>query len=301
MFDRVLVPLDGSDVSEQILPYAADLARASGAGLDLLRVCDTSDPALAGRSDGHMLTKLVGALRSEAESYLQTVIATVDFAGLRVGAGVEEGSISSTIADVAGRHPNTVVAIATHGKVGLGRMFSGSVADDVLRTTSVPVLLVGPKHAGRGAEGFGAAVVPLDGSELGEKVLPLASSISRALGTDLVLVRVLPRGKYLLDRLAMGTGQASNDDEDVALDYLHAIRDDLRREGARSTRQRIVYGRPADGILQVAGEMEAEHPGTFIIMTTHARSGAARLALGSVTDSVIHSAERPVLVIHPSD
>ena len=201
----------------------------------------------------------------------------------------------------AGSHPGTVVAIATHGKVGLGRLFSGSVADEVLRNTSCPVLLLGPHHAERGSSGFGAAVVPLDNSELGEKALPLASELSRTLGTDLVLLRVQLASENLLEVATVGTDRAANESDQFALNYLHPVIDDLKREGAKSSEQRLVYGKPADGIMAVAREVEAEHPGAFIIMTAHGRSGAMRLALGSVADSVIHSAEQPVLVIHPSN
>jgi nucleotide-binding universal stress UspA family protein len=301
LFERIVVPLDGSAESEQILPYAADLARAVGASLDLLRVVDTTNPALAKHSSGHAFTQVVSILRTEAESYLDAIGSNVDLGSVRVNAIVEEGLVAAVITDVAGRNPGTVVALATHGKVGLGRLFSGSVADEVLRNTSCPVLLLGPHHAERAGRGFGAAIVPLDGSELGEKALPLASGLSRALGTDLVLLRVQPASENPLEVAAVGTDRATSESDQIALNYLHAVRDDLKRNGAHSSDQRLVYGKPADGILEVAKEVEAEHPGTFIIMTTHGRSGALRLALGSVADSVIHSAEQPVLVVHPSN
>ena len=300
LFERIVVPLDGSDESEQIIPYAADLARAVGASLDLLRVVDTTDPTLAKHSSGHAFTQVVSILRTEAEGYLNTVGASVGLYNVRVNTIVEEGAAAAVITDVAGRHTGSVVAIATHGKVGLGRLFSGSVADEVLRNTSCPVLLLGPHHAERVGVGFGAAIVPLDGSELGEKALPLASGLSRALGTDLVLLRVQPASENLIEVATVGTDGAASESDQLALNYLHAIRDDLKRDGAHSSEQRLVYGKPADGIMEVAREVEAEHPGTFIIMTTHGRSGALRLALGSVADSVTHSAEQPVLVVHPS-
>lgn len=301
MFERVLVPLDGSDESEQIIPYAADLAHAAGASLDLLRVVDTSNSALSKHTDGHAFTRVVGILKSEAESYLEAVGSSVELDSVRVKKIVEEGAAASVIVDVAGRHAGTVVAIATHGKTGLGRLFSGSVADEVLRKTPSPVLLLGPHHGERGAGGFGAAIVPLDGSKLGEKALPFASGISRALGADLVLVQVQPASENVIGVLTVGTDRAASESGQLALNYLHAVRDDLKDQGATSSDQRLVFGRPADGIMAVAREVEAKHPGAFIIMTTHGRSGAMRLALGSVADSVVHSAEQPVLVIHPSN
>jgi nucleotide-binding universal stress UspA family protein len=301
LFERVLVPLDGSDESEQIIPYAADLAHAAGASLDLLRVVNTSDSVLSKHTDGHAFTRVVDILRSEAESYLETVGSDVELGSVRVNKIVEEGAAASVIVDVAGRNTGTVVAIATHGKAGLRRLFSGSVADEVLRTTPSPVLLLGPHHGERGAGGFGAAVVPLDGSELGEKALPFASGISRALGTDLVLVQVQPASENVIEVLSAGTDRAANESHQLALNYLHTVRDDLKDQGATSSHQRLVYGRAAEGIMGVARDVEAEHQGVFIIMTTHGRSGAMRLALGSVADSVVHSAEQPVLVIHPSN
>jgi nucleotide-binding universal stress UspA family protein len=115
-----------------------------------------------------------------------------------------------------------------------------------------------------------------------------------------VLLRVQPASENLLEVATVGTDRAASESDQLALNYLHAVRDDLKRDGAHSSEQRLFYGKPADGIMEVAREVETEHPDTFIIMTTHGRAGALRMALGSVADSVVNSAEQPVLVIHPS-
>ena len=104
---------------------------------------DTSNSVLSKHTDGHAFTRVVNILRSEAESYLEAVGSRVELGSVRVNKIVEEGAAASVIVDVAGRHDGTVVAIATHGRTGLGRLFSGSVADEVLRKTPSPVLLLG--------------------------------------------------------------------------------------------------------------------------------------------------------------
>jgi hypothetical protein len=120
---------------------------------------------------------------------------------------------------------------------------------------------------------FERIVVPLDDTDESGQLIPYAADLLHAVGASL---------------------------DQLALNYLHAVRDDLIREGAKSSVQRLVYGRPADGIVEVTREVETEHPGTLVIMTTHGRSGALRLAPSSVAGSVVHAVEQPVLVIHPS-
>jgi nucleotide-binding universal stress UspA family protein len=127
---RVLIPLDGSALAEQVLGPAADLAQVLEAPCELLRVIDPTD----------------GEVEQEAEAYLKSVAARLRDHGLRVATRVVAGrnAAGSILAEVRG---DDVIALATHGRGGIGRILLGSVADRVIRTATCPVLVYRPALA----------------------------------------------------------------------------------------------------------------------------------------------------------
>jgi nucleotide-binding universal stress UspA family protein len=147
MFARIVATLDGSKTAEQALPAAAELARRLGIPLVLLRVADLTwlrfgmnDAALAYASLGSELDDE----RREAAAYLAAVADRLAAAGLTVTTEVRTGFAGREI--VAALQPGDLLAIATHGRGGLGRLLIGSVAEKVTRESPVPVLLVRAKE-----------------------------------------------------------------------------------------------------------------------------------------------------------
>ena len=149
MYDRILVPLDGSRFSEEMIPHAAGLA-ARGTPLVLLRVVDK------------------GADEAEARAYVEQLAARHGAQGLCV---VAHGDVADTVLDEAAGVPRTLVAMTSRGRSGVLEAVLGSVAQRVARGTDGPVLVYRP--TGGSASDGGAAqvrriVLPLDGSALSE-------------------------------------------------------------------------------------------------------------------------------------
>ncbi|MBW2618157.1 MAG: universal stress protein [Deltaproteobacteria bacterium] len=134
MYKKILVPLDGSPVAEQILPEVKELAKLTGAEIQLLRV--TLVHVLPGADP---TDKEVIAVR-EAEKYLEEIQAGLEKEGLNASVHVRYGHDAGEILD----HSQKVdlVAMCTHGRTGLGRWTLGSVAERVVRHSGKPVLLV---------------------------------------------------------------------------------------------------------------------------------------------------------------
>ncbi len=138
---RILVPLDGSELSEAVLPVVARLAGPFDARVELLRVIEPI-PAYAvaeltaGRSE-----EIVRLEEADAEGYLAKVAATLEARGLRVGQRVALGMAVDTILRQAAEGHVGLIAMTTHGRSGIGRLLVGSVAERVLRAAPVPVLL----------------------------------------------------------------------------------------------------------------------------------------------------------------
>jgi nucleotide-binding universal stress UspA family protein len=291
MFRTIVVPLDGSPFAEQALPWALCLARRAGATLELVR--------------GHVLYALTQPAAAwapfdpaaEADSKREER-AYLDAVARRLAGGAQV-SITKTLVDGLetegllrrvreGRAD--LVVMATHGRGPLGRFFLGSVADVLVRETSVPVLLVRPRGGSAALPGPAAedVLVPLDGSSLAEQVLGPAADLARLAGARCTLLRVVAPVGFSPRQPALEQMPSAG-----ALAYLEAVAGRLREQGLSVQTRALVAARPAKVILKEARE------GTVIALATHGRGGIPRVALGSVADKVIQAAPGPVMVYRP--
>lgn len=145
MYQRILVPVDGSATSKAGLAEAVKLARLTGAQLRLIHVVDESPFLLSAEGLAAVSTDVLALLREGGERILEEARGYVAAQGIAVDAKLFDG-LSSQLADcVAGEvqqwHADLVV-LGTHGRRGVGRMLLGSGAEQVARTSRVPVLLV---------------------------------------------------------------------------------------------------------------------------------------------------------------
>ncbi len=151
MYQRILVPLDGSPLSEAALPQAEGLARGVGAPLLLVRAVNVPATVIAATgSDAGMVAPqlLEDALEGEedeARDYLSQVAERLKAGGLQAAWEVVEGEPARAIIDTAHREGCDLIVLATHGRSGIPRAVLGSVADQVVRESHLPVLLVRPQ------------------------------------------------------------------------------------------------------------------------------------------------------------
>lgn len=148
MFRKILVCLDGSSLAEQVLPYATEVAQRFGSRVVLLQVIHlpASFAAAAAQGGEKILAEEVGRLAGEARAYLEGVAASLREKGLEVEAAALEGTPSEAIVTYARENEVDLIAIGTHGRKSLGRLIFGSVADHVLKHSSIPVLTVKPQN-----------------------------------------------------------------------------------------------------------------------------------------------------------
>ena len=149
MYKKILVPLDGSETSEAVLPHVAALAECTGARVVLLRVItQPMYETVFGDTVLNHTTPLPEdtGTRSHAEGYLQRI--AFDYFDNRdqIAYEVCAGPVAETILDYAAGIEADVIAMSTHGRSGLARMVIGSVADEVVRRSHLPVLLVHPEE-----------------------------------------------------------------------------------------------------------------------------------------------------------
>jgi nucleotide-binding universal stress UspA family protein len=259
MYQRILVPLDGSARAERAVPTAARLARASAGAVMLVRVATVhlgygpspyAAPvgSVALESDDH-----------EAEGYLKQIAGGAALSGVPTETTMLTGPVAATLLTAVQSHHADVVVMSSHGRRGISRWALGSVAEKVARHTTVPVLVLrdagpAPIGPGPGTERPLRLLVPLDGSPLAEAALVPAAQLAAALAAPaqgaLHLVRVVdeafiggavggigrleelsPFGGYqpmyrLEDSIAAREAALAE-----AKDYLEAVADRLHREG----------------------------------------------------------------------
>lgn len=143
MYQFILVPLDGSQRAEAILPHVESLAHCTGAQLILLNIID---PPMNLVTPYDMMPSYTAeemqTMADDAETYLQGVEARVKAHNVVARTIVEYGAVVATIIEIADREKVDLVAMASHGRTGLSRVFYGSVAAGVLQRIDRPLLLV---------------------------------------------------------------------------------------------------------------------------------------------------------------
>lgn len=289
MYKRILVPLDGSQTSESILPLASGIAKATGSELHLLYVHATHGSAKA-----EPLT--ASGLLLPAYRYLGLIANGLKAKGVDVDATVTSGEPPVAIQEQAQQRSCGLIAMSTHGRTGLGRWVLGSTTDKVVQIATMPLLLRRPAKDDETTEELRPKhiVVPLDGSSLGETALPHAIAIGAALSAPAHLIEVTP--------LVLGTeGYDSYYDPrvlqelvDAAADYLGEKAAELRRSGL-TVDSKVLSGYAASSIIRYAEQL----PDSLLVMSTHGRTGVERWVLGSVADRVLRASTCPVLLARP--
>jgi nucleotide-binding universal stress UspA family protein len=215
---------------------------------------------------------------------------------------VRFGRPADEILAFTGEIAGDLIAMSTHGRSGITRWVFGSVAERVLRGAMCPVLLVRAEQAQRQAA-YRCIVVPLDGSELAEQILPHVKALIRPNTTRIYLVSILTTGLgdrtvALLTSYPPGLRLATtalHHAEIQLRSYLRSVAATLREQGA-VVNVAVRRGPPADEILAYAAEVEAD----LISMTTHGLSGTSRWVYGNVAGKVLQGAHSPVLLVRPT-
>jgi nucleotide-binding universal stress UspA family protein len=278
MFGNFLVPLDGTPTAEAALPLATALARSMHGGLRLVRVLDRDPDAATVAQTNADLARVAAGLRQD---------------GVEVETEVHQGSVVDGILVEAERHGVELVVMATHGRQGLQRARLGSVTEQVLERSPIPVVVVRPGTALPRLGG--TLLVPVDGSPGAEAALPVARALAQALAARVLLVKVvLPLVRY-------GPGRAIEPDfeehERIAAEAdLEGLTASFRQIGL-AAEARAVVGPIAGTILALSATAGAD----LIVMGTHAATGLTRAILGSVADEVVRKAQQPVVLVRRPD
>ena len=304
MLDQILVTLDGSEFGEQALPFTKAIAEKTGASVNISHVscCDPPTDLIQNtpfQYEGVSMEAYAEKHADEQRAYLkrQEVALKAELPGNRVCSALLEGYVTEALERHAREIDAKLIIMTTHGRTGVSRAWLGSVADSLVRNSTFPLLVIRPLEDG---ESFPSArfehfLVPLDGSETGEKILEPALALAKAMGSRLTFLHVvsphvtlgarvspLPSG-HLEDRLAKAEA------------YLAGVTERVGGEGVEADFRIESHFAPARAILNCAEEAGVD----LIAIATHGYTGVKRAILGSVTDKVLRAAKWPLLLDRP--
>ena len=305
MYDRIFVPLDGSPLAEQVLPYVTRISLGMGIPIHLMQVIPPVSEALADPAHGLYQTGISAGFHDQAMDYLNSI--KRNHSDVEITCEAHEGDVVTHIIEEADKSPDSLVAMSTHGRSGVTRWLMGSVTDNVLHHTKNPMLIYRTHQEGdpEPDTNLETIIVPLDGSPLAEQVLPHVTALARAMNLKVTLVRAAATAEQFravtgFQRIDGVSGLHFQNFETMtqaagaqAADYIKEQENSLRRQGIASVDHKIVPGSAAHVIVDVA----LETPDNLVAMTTHGHSGPARWTLGSVTDRVVRHSGDPVLVV----
>lgn len=298
MFNRVLVPLDGSELAERAIVPAMTLAAATRGSVLLLHsmtLVHMALPEFAGEYDWHWPVGSRERSRQQAQAYLERIKARHGQPPVTLETRMVEGDEAGMIVDSAESSAVDLIVLSPHGRSGVRPGAIGTVAERVLHHAPCPVLLV------RDTAPVDHVLVLLDGSALAERILAPAFAAARQFDADVTLLRVneplLPHNYHdvATEWITGDTyGQMMRTRAGDLCAYLEQVAERYRPLGF-TVATRVESGPAADAILQ------AVHAGHYdlVAMTTHGRSGLRRWLYGSVTGKVLRQTDRSLLIVRP--
>ncbi|MBL8796281.1 MAG: universal stress protein [Planctomycetia bacterium] len=307
MYRTILVPLDGSAFSEQALPLAGGLARAAGAVLHLVQVHNpvvTPDFA-EGLVTSASFPSLDEAARANERAYLDRVVQRLrGVVEVPVSCALLDDPIAASLDAEAQARQAGLIVMTTHGRGAFNRFWLGSVADQLLRRSTTPILLMRPQETApelRHPPKLQRLLVPLDGSPLAEGILAPAQTLGKLSDAEYTLLQVLdpllPAGRDAEGFVVSGLAPAAMKElKTQAEGYLTGVAGRMQARPEAVQRRVVVGTQIAETILEQAGALSVD----AIAIATHGRGGWRRLLLGSVADKVVRGAHVPVLVYRPA-
>jgi nucleotide-binding universal stress UspA family protein len=284
---RILVPLDGSQLAEAILPVAASFAQQLDASLILLHVLEQEPPR-----DVHGEPHLARA--DAAESYLEERARALRDAGASVEIDVHERPVASVAAAIdrhAHEHDADLIAMCAHGRSNLLDRLLGSIAERILRGGGAPILLRTVREPPDEPFELRNLLVPIDFEHDVDEALSAVRLLGAAYGARVTLLSVLEGGLPEAARLLPGTTALA---EQYALDDLRRRIEELAtglRAEVTTVETDVRARRPSAAILS------AVEPATLVVVVTDAHGGPAGLFDPSTTRQLLARPDLTLLLI----
>jgi nucleotide-binding universal stress UspA family protein len=291
MFERILVPLDGSALAECTIGHALRLAKAFESELHLLTVIEPQpvrDPV------DSMQWRMA---RAEARGYLKRVAERLRDEDLTVEAHVREGKASEHVVDCAWQLGTDLVLLSRHARGGLTAFSMSGTAFKVVTGSEISVLLLETESVAPRDRGYRTVLAPVDCSRRSEWSAHLAARIARSAGGELVLATVVPAPELLGDAIEWSeqvqlARRLIELNRETAEHHLGALKEQLSTGGLR-VRIRVTEDPHVAPALQ---QLSEDEDASLVVIAAHGNSGHPGWSYGSVAVRLVNRIRRPLIV-----
>ncbi len=293
MFKNILVPLDGSRLSEASLEPAAVLAAKLKARVMLLHVIEQDAPAEVHKE--HHLTEA-----EEAHKYLEEAAQRAFPPGVQVQTHVHTAPVSdvanSIVEHAAHEFEPDLIVTCTHGRSGMRDVLFGSIAQQIVSQGVTPLLLIKPNTPKFKLD---VILAPLDPDSEHDDSLPLTEALAKTFGAQLFLLSVVPTYSTLTGHQAAtgslmpaATHAMLDLREENALAHLKSHVESMQKEGIQAKAE-VARGDPAPTIEKAAEQSGAD----MIVLSTHGKAGVEAFWARSVAPHVAQHTKTPLLLV----
>lgn len=302
MYKRMLVPLDGSKTAEVVLPYVKELAGRLDINLNFLHVYNSAGMEQQDKYQSY-IDHIAKQVRQEAIEVQEETGAskTIETSG-----EVVTGQTAEEIIQYAEKKSADLILLSTHGHSGIRQWVMGNNADKVLRKSHIPVLLVRaaiPEEIIHAEWCRRMLLVPLDGSQTAESVLPHVEALAKQRGpenTKVTLIRICEPVFILADypeasmKLTWDehVQRMQEHTKEIAMQYLIKIQKRLEYSGLNVS-SLVLMGKAADEIINYAQENQPN----IVVISTHGYSAIDRWEYGNVANKVLYGVSSPVFLV----
>ncbi|MGH2537723.1 MAG: universal stress protein [Candidatus Promineifilaceae bacterium] len=294
MLNKILAPLDSSDLAQRVLPHAQALAKAFQGEVTLLHVLEMEH-----RGDATQIDPISWQMRrAEAQSYLNAVAEAWQGGDVGLENVLLEGSAADAILDYVEKNEPDLIVLSSHGQSGLTQWSLSSVAQKIIYGAYKSFLLVRARQAEpaeRPDVHYQRIMVPLDGSKRAEYVLPLAVQLAQAQGARLLLVHAISQPDLVPQQPLSAEDmelieRVMHRNRSAAATYLKQLQ---ARLGCESETRLLVGRNDADALLESLDSDEVD----LLILNAHGHSGEGLRPYGSVVSSLIANGSSHLLVV----
>jgi len=291
MLQKILVPLDGSQLGELALPYAIGITAALRTELNLVTVSENREKENE-RAISIYLDKIADQLGN-------TLHKGNDYPKIRVT--IIHGRPADALVRYAIKYGTDLIIMVSHGRSGIMPWSAGSTATRVIQKSQIPVLLIRAKDNNRTNienNQFARILLPLDGSSFGEAAIPLVKDLALAFHSEVYLFRVVERIEHVytiggIDHFMFSDEQTKRTEAEVGI-YLTQISEQFTALGIKN-RSISKTGDPAVEILKISKNENI----SLVAMSSHGKNGITRWVLGSVSHKILQAGGNPLLLVRP--
>jgi len=288
-YNKILVPLEGSELAEKALPYAKSIAKLKKGSLTLFAV---SLAIFVERRDRLFASYLEVSAKELNDQKIKTTTAT------------GYGDIADQIIKYANNNQMDLIVMSTHGYSGAKKWMFGSITQKVLYGTAIPVLLVKAKAPPASVE-LNRILVPVDGSPFSESTFPYVEELAKNTKKEVLLLHiceppVVPSygNKPINPKWKKYRDDMWQELENLSTNYLDKTIAEMKSKRLKAT-YKVVKAQTGDvtkNILQISKDENID----LIIMATQGRSNVNRLVYGNVANKIVEQSSQPVMLIRPA-